>query len=66
VVEPLTNPTAHGGDRADAFHVVCPSLPGFGFSAKPTTIGWSVDHIASAWATFDGPPSITVAFSFDF
>ena len=66
VIEPLTNPTAHGGDRADAFHVVCPSLPGFGFSAKPTTIGWSVDHIASAWATFDGPPSITVAFSFDF
>ncbi len=51
VVEPLTNPTAHGGDHGDAFHVVCPSLPGFGFSAKPTTIGWDVDHIASAWAT---------------
>jgi epoxide hydrolase len=51
VIEPLTNPTAHGSDRDDAFHVVCPSLPGFGFSAKPTTIGWDVDHIASAWAT---------------
>jgi len=51
VIEPLTNPTAHGGDRADAFHVVCPSLPGFGFSAKPMTIGWGVDHVASAWAT---------------
>ncbi|MGO9361254.1 MAG: epoxide hydrolase family protein [Xanthobacteraceae bacterium] len=51
VIEPLTNPTAHGGDRADAFHVVCPSLPGFGFSAKPTTTGWGVDRIASAWAT---------------
>jgi epoxide hydrolase len=51
VVEPLTNPTAYGGDRADAFHVVCPSLPGFGFSAKPTATGWGVDRIASAWAT---------------
>lgn len=51
VIEPLTNPTAHGGGRGDAFHVVCPSLPGFGFSAKPTTIGWDVDRIASAWAT---------------
>jgi epoxide hydrolase len=50
VIEPLTNPTAYGGDPADAFHVVCPSLPGFGFSAKPTTIGWGVDRIASAWA----------------
>ena len=35
---------------ADAFHVVCPSLPGFGFSAKPTTTGWGVDRIAAAWA----------------
>jgi epoxide hydrolase len=49
VIEPLTNPTAHGGDAADAFHVVCPSLPGFGFSAKPTTTGWGVDRIATAW-----------------
>jgi len=50
VIEPLTDPTAHGGSAADAFHVVCPSLPGFGFSAKPTTTGWGVDRIASAWA----------------
>ncbi|MHC2333046.1 epoxide hydrolase family protein [Bradyrhizobium sp. USDA 4454] len=50
VIEPLTDPTAHGGSPADAFHVVCPSLPGFGFSAKPTATGWGVDRIASAWA----------------
>lgn len=50
VIEPLTNPTAFGGDAADAFHVVCPSLPGFGFSAKPRTTGWGVDRIAAAWA----------------
>ena len=51
VIEPLTNPTAYGGDAADAFHLVCPSLPGFGFSAKPTTTGWGVDRIARAWVT---------------
>ncbi len=51
VIEPLVDPTAHGGDAADAFHVVCPSLPGFGFSAKPTATGWGVDRIAAAWAT---------------
>ena len=50
VIEPLTNPTAHGGNATDAFHVVCPSLPGFGFSAKPTTTGWGVDRIARTWA----------------
>ncbi|KJC40786.1 epoxide hydrolase [Bradyrhizobium sp. LTSP885] len=50
VIEPLTDPTAHGGSAADAFHVVCPSLPGFGFSGKPTTAGWGVDRIAKAWA----------------
>jgi pimeloyl-ACP methyl ester carboxylesterase len=51
VIEPLTDPTAHGGDAADAFHVVCPTLPGFGFSGKPTTTGWGVPRIARAWAT---------------
>jgi epoxide hydrolase len=51
VIEPLTNPTAFGGDAADAFHLVCPSLPGFGFSAKPQTTGWGVDRIARAWAS---------------
>jgi len=50
VIEPLTNPAAHGGRAADAFHVVCPSLPGFGFSSKPTAVGWGIDRIAAAWA----------------
>jgi hypothetical protein len=47
VIEPLVDPAAHGGDPADAFHVICPSLPGFGFSAKPTTTGWGIDRIAA-------------------
>jgi pimeloyl-ACP methyl ester carboxylesterase len=51
VIEPLTDPTAFGGEAADAFHVVCPSLPGFGFSAKPQIAGWGVDRIARAWAS---------------
>jgi pimeloyl-ACP methyl ester carboxylesterase len=51
VIGPLTDPAAHGGDPADAFHVVCPSLPGYGFSGKPTEPGWGVDRIARAWAT---------------
>lgn len=51
VIEPLTNPTAHGGDASDAFHVVCPSLPGYGFSDKPSQPGWGVNKIATAWAT---------------
>jgi pimeloyl-ACP methyl ester carboxylesterase len=50
VIEPLTNPTAHGGEARDAFHVVCPSLPGYGFSDKPARTGWSVQKIARAWA----------------
>ncbi|HEY8544493.1 MAG TPA: epoxide hydrolase [Acidimicrobiales bacterium] len=49
VIGPLTDPPAHGGDPADAFHVVCPSLPGYGFSDKPTTPGWGVERIARAW-----------------
>ena len=51
VIEPLTNPTAFGGNASDAFHVVCPSLPGFGFSGKPTSTGWGVERIGTAWAT---------------
>jgi epoxide hydrolase len=47
---PLTDPEAHGGERADAFHVVVPSLPGYGFGAKPTEAGWGVERIADAWA----------------
>ncbi len=49
VIEPLTNPTAHGGEADDAFHVVCPTLPGFGFSGKPTRPGWTVERIGRAW-----------------
>src|ERR1700759_3987008 len=51
VIEPLTNPTAHGGSEADAFHVVVPSLPGYGFSGKPAKPGWNPVPIAKAWAT---------------
>src|ERR1700739_578950 len=51
VIEPLTNPTAHGGQAEDAFHVVCPSLPGYGFSGKPTSTGWGVGKVAEAWET---------------
>ena len=49
LIEPLTNPTAHGGTAADAFHVVIPSMPGYGFSAKPTVTGWDAERIARAW-----------------
>ncbi len=49
-IGPLTDPTAHGGKPEDAFHVVVPSLPGFGFSDKPTAAGWSFERIAKAWA----------------
>jgi len=51
VIDPLTNPTAHGGNASDAFDVVIPSLPGYGFSAKPTAPGWTPVSIARAWAT---------------
>jgi pimeloyl-ACP methyl ester carboxylesterase len=51
VIEPLTNPTAHGGSAADAFHVVIPSLPGYGLSGKPAAPGWNPIRIAQAWAT---------------
>ena len=51
IIEPLTNPTAHGGSSSDAFHLVIPSLPGYGFSGKPTAPGWNPVSIARAWAT---------------
>src|ERR1700733_12916811 len=51
IIEPLTNPTAHGGSEADAFHLVIPSLPGYGFSGKPTKPGWNPPSITKAWAT---------------
>ena len=49
IIDPLTNPTAHGGSAADAFHLVIPSIPGFGFSGKPTATGWDPARTAKAW-----------------
>lgn len=49
IIDPLTNPTAHGGSASDAFDLVIPSMPGYGYSAKPTTTGWDAPHIARAW-----------------
>ena len=50
VIDPLTNPTAHGGGAEDAFHVVIPSLPGYGFSGEPAELGWDASRTARAWA----------------
>jgi pimeloyl-ACP methyl ester carboxylesterase len=50
IIDPLTNPTAHGGSAEDAFHVVIPSMPGYGFSGKPTSTGWGPERMAHAWA----------------
>ena len=49
IIDPLTNPTAHGASASDAFHVVIPEMPGYGFSGKPTTTGWGPERIARAW-----------------
>jgi pimeloyl-ACP methyl ester carboxylesterase len=49
IIDPLTNPTAHGASASDAFHLVIPSIPGYGFSGKPTTTGWDPAHIGRAW-----------------
>jgi pimeloyl-ACP methyl ester carboxylesterase len=49
IIDPLVNPTAHGGNASDAFHVVVPNIPGYGFSGKPTTTGWGPERIARAW-----------------
>src|SRR6202049_2684906 len=49
IIDPLTNPTAHGASASDAFHLVIPSMPGYGFSPEPTTLGWDPVRIASAW-----------------
>jgi pimeloyl-ACP methyl ester carboxylesterase len=51
IIAPLTNPTAHGGTAADAFHVVIPSIPGYGFSERPAVPGWGTDHVARVWVT---------------
>ena len=50
IIDPLTNPTAHDGSGSDAFHLVIPSMPGYGFSAKPTSPGWGPERMARAWA----------------
>jgi hypothetical protein len=50
VIGPLTDPTAHGGSAGDAFDIVVPSIPGYGFSAEPTEVGWNVGHVARVWA----------------
>ena len=52
VIRPLSDPRAHGGDPADAFHVVCPSIPGYAFSGPTTERGWGPRRIAEAWATW--------------
>jgi len=49
IIDPLTNPTAHGASESDAFHLVIPSMPGYGYSGKPSTTGWGPQRIASAW-----------------
>jgi len=49
-VSPLTDPTTHSGSAADAFHLVVPSLPGYGFSAEPAQLGWNVGRVAQTWA----------------
>ena len=53
-VGPLTDPTAHGGKAEDAFHLVLPSLPGYGFSSEPTVLGWDAGRTARAWAELMG------------
>jgi pimeloyl-ACP methyl ester carboxylesterase len=50
IIDPLTNPTAHGASASDAFHLVIPSMPGYGFSGKPTSTGWGPERMAGAWA----------------
>ncbi len=58
IIEPLTNPTAHGGQASDAFHVVIPSMPGYGYSGKPTANDWGPERIATCRGAADAPPRI--------
>ena len=62
-VGPLTDPTTHGADAQEAFHLVLPSLPGYGFSGEPTEVGWDPGHTAQAWAELMGRASAMVATS---
>src|SRR5262249_15544104 len=59
IVDPLTDPTAHGGRAADAFHLVIPSMPGYGFSGQPTGTGWDPDRIPRASAELVSRPGYT-------
>src|SRR3712207_1524011 len=54
IIAPLADPTAHGGSASDAFHVVSPSMPGYGFSGKPTSPGWGAERLGRAWAELMG------------
>ena len=58
IIEPLTNPTAHGGDASDAFDLVIPSMPGYGFSGKPTAKGWGPERIARRLDRADEAPGL--------
>ncbi len=58
IIDPLTNPTAHGGKASDAFHVVIPNMPGYGFSGKPTTTGWDPVRIATCLDHADEAPRL--------
>ena len=58
IIDPLTNPTAHGASASDAFHLVIPSMPGYGFSGKPTATGWDTVRIARAWVELHEAPWI--------
>ena len=58
IIDRLTDPTAHGGSAADAFHVVIPSMPGYGFSGKPTSTGWGPERMGRAWAELMQPPRL--------
>jgi pimeloyl-ACP methyl ester carboxylesterase len=58
IIGPLTNPTAHGASASDAFHLVIPSMPGYGFSGKPTATGWDPARIARAWVVLIEAPRI--------
>ena len=58
IIDPLTDPTAHGGSASDAFHVVIPSMPGYGFSGKPASTGWGPERMGRAWARADEAPRL--------
>ena len=60
IIDPLTNPTAYGASASDAFHLVIPSMPGYGFSGRPTSTGWGPERMARAWAELMKRWAITI------